>query len=172
MHDAPSSDVDLTARFRRILLGLAAATVVGTAIELAMLRHWDGVDQLIPWVMLLVLGAAVAAQWFRPSAAVTRAARAVGFVSFACGAFGAFEHIKGNYDSAPLDFRYAPKWEAMGLLERLWTATTGGVGEVPAFAPAILALSGACLLFATVGLSTSASAAVDEAATEPVLADA
>lgn len=156
MSDVPPLDVDLVPRFRRILLGLAAATVVGTAIELAMLRHWDGLDQLVPWLMLLVLGAAVAAQWLRPGAVVTKAARAVGAVSFACGAFGAVLHVKSNYDEAPLDFRFAPKWEAMGLLERVWTATTGGVGDVPAFAPMILALSGACLLFATIGLAHDA----------------
>ena len=102
--------------------------MVGTAIELAMLRHWDGFDQLIPWVMLLVLGAAVVAQWLRPTPVVTKVTRAIGIVSFVCGAFGAFEHIESNWEAAPLDFRFAPKWEAMGALERLWTATTGGVG--------------------------------------------
>ena len=40
---------------RRGLVALAGIATAGTAVELAMLRHWDGVAQKIPWVALALL---------------------------------------------------------------------------------------------------------------------
>src|SRR6185436_4524920 len=40
-------------RLRTFLLWLAGASAVGTMVELAMLRHWTKLDQLIPWVALI-----------------------------------------------------------------------------------------------------------------------
>lgn len=146
------SGQDQSDRFRRIFLGLAAATIVGTAAELASLRHWDGTDQLIPWVTLAILATAVVVQWLRPTPTVTLASRVIGGACVAAGLFGAWEHIHSNYETALLDFRYANTWATMSALDRWWTAASGGVGPSPALAPMILALSGLCLVFATVGL--------------------
>lgn len=44
---------------RRGLLALSAVGVVGTAIELAMLRHWGSSAQLVPWFALLFAGLTV-----------------------------------------------------------------------------------------------------------------
>lgn len=161
--DAPSiegASSDEVGRFRRILLGLAAVTLVGTAVELAMLRHWVGFDQLIPWFILAVVGVVVAAQWLHPTPAVTLTSRVVGVAAAVGGAYGAWEHIHANYESGPLDFRYAETWSTMSMASKAWTAATGGVGPAPALAPMILALSGACLALATVGLPTRRTQAV------------
>ena len=40
--------------------------MVGTAAELASLRHWDGFEQLIPWIALAVLGVAFALELLSP----------------------------------------------------------------------------------------------------------
>ena len=59
------------------------------------------------------------------------------------------------FRSGPLDFRYTDRWPAMSEWSRWWAAASGAVGPSPALAPAILALAGACLAFATLGRTTA-----------------
>jgi hypothetical protein len=66
--------------------------------------------------------------------------------------FGVYEHIASNYEAGPLDFRYADRWATMSMPARVWAAASGTVGPSPALAPATLALAGACLVLATIGL--------------------
>ena len=141
------------ATFRRILLGLAGASVVGIALELASLRHWNGFDQLIPWICIAVVGVAVLVQWFRPSPLSVLAARVIGGTAAITGVYGVLQHVHSNYETAPLDFRYADTWATMSFTSKVWKAASGGVGPSPALAPLVLALAGLCLAFATVGLS-------------------
>ncbi|MGH9023210.1 MAG: hypothetical protein ACRDV9_08940 [Acidimicrobiia bacterium] len=131
------------------LLALAAIGLAGTAAELAFLRHWDGLVQLIPWAAVAVLGAAMACLAVRPSAARVLAARALGAVAAAAGLYGVYEHIAENYHAGPLDAVYGPKWESLPTLSRLWAAGTGGVGPAPTLAPAVLAQIALCLFVAT-----------------------
>ncbi|QSE84865.1 hypothetical protein [Rhodococcus koreensis] len=42
----------LVGSFCAVLIGLAAFTCVGAALELASLRHWNEFDQFIPWFVL------------------------------------------------------------------------------------------------------------------------
>ena len=167
MTAVPATTVDQSPRFRRIFLGLAAATAIGTALELASLRHWDGAEQLIPWVALAVLAVAIAAQWLRPTPTVTLASRIIGAVCVVSALFGFWEHVQSNYETAPLDFRYATSWATMSTASRWWTAASGGVGPSPALAPMILALSGLCLVFATVGLPVGRRAGQEDSAGAP-----
>jgi hypothetical protein len=150
----PSPEAAAVRRFQRVLLVLAALTVLGTAAELAMLRHWNGVDQLIPWFALGVLAAAVAAVALHLSAVTALVARLVGAVASASGLYGAWVHVHSNYEVGPLDFRYQNTWATMSLASRWWKAASGGVGPSPPLAPAILALGGACLALSTIGWQT------------------
>jgi hypothetical protein len=153
MHASPQAT--LVRRFQRVLLVLAALTVLGTAAELAMLRHWSGVDQLIPWFALGVLAAAIAAVALHRSAVTAIVARLVGAVASASGLYGAWVHVHSNYEVGPLDFRYQNTWATMSLASRWWKAASGGVGPSPPLAPAILALGGACLALSTIGWQTT-----------------
>lgn len=145
------SDARLIGRFRRALLLLAAATAAGTAVELAMHRHWNGTEQIISWVTLAIVAAAVVLAGVRPGRPATLIGRSVALVAVVSGAFGAYEHAASNYHAGPLDFRYTDRWPSMSEPSRWWAAVSGEVGPSPPLAPGILALAGACLFFALMG---------------------
>ena len=105
----------LVARFRRGLLTLAASAAAGTALELAMLRHWNGVDQLVPWATLVMVAAGIAIVAFSGARAAVLTGRAIGCGSAIAGVFGVYEHIASNYEAGPLDFRYADRWATMSM---------------------------------------------------------
>ena len=64
-------------------------------------------------------------------------------------AFGVLKHVQANYDTAPLDRVYGPKWDAMSALDRWWAAASGGVGPAPTLAAGIMVQAALCLLLAT-----------------------
>lgn len=150
-----SSDALLVLRFRRAMLLLAAAAAMGTAVELAMLRHWDGLEQLVPWATLAAVAVGIVVVAAGQTRAATLVGRTIGIAAGAASLLGVYEHIAANFRSGPLDFRYTDRWPTMSEWSRWWAAATGAVGPSPALAPAILALAGACLAFATLGRTTA-----------------
>src|SRR4029453_21118 len=137
------------AHLRDGMVVLAAINTVGTAVELATLRHWKGVVQLIPWATLLVLAFAIALLVLATGPRVVRTVRALTVLVVVSSAFGMFEHIEANYRAGALDFRYAQRWPMMPATERWWAAVSKSVGPAPSFAPAVLAVAAICLFFAT-----------------------
>ena len=140
---------DAAAILRKALLGLASVAVVGTALDLATLRHWKASLQLVPWFVLAGLAVAIALA-FVPSPTAIRVARAIAVVAVLCAFFGVFEHIKTNYDVAPLDYRYTDRWATMSWSSRWWAAANKTVGPSPPLAPAVLLYGALCVLFSTV----------------------
>ncbi len=147
---SPDADVDSAGLLRQLLLVLGALGVVGTAIELAMLRHGKSTEQLIPWAALGVMAVAVGLVAVRPTRSKLRAARAIGLASAAASALGIWEHVQGNYNAGPLDRVYGPRWDSMSALSRWWAASIHSVGPSPPLAPAILLQVALCITFATV----------------------
>jgi hypothetical protein len=143
------SEVRAAGRLRAGLLVLAALGIVGTAIELATIRHWGSPDQMIPWVVLVALAVAVAAVAWAPSRARIRFAQLVGGGSLLAGAYGVLQHISENVDAGPHSHRYGAKWASMSTLAHWWAGAIGGLGSAPTLAPAVLAQIGLCLLLAT-----------------------
>lgn len=83
---------------RRYLMGLFLFGLVGTALELVLLGHYDGAWQLVP---LIVIGAAcVTALWLslRPSPVSLRVWRAMMVVFLLSGALGIALHYRGNLE--------------------------------------------------------------------------
>lgn len=144
------NESELIALFRRALIWLAAAGVVGTAIELAALRHWKSFEQIIPWLVLGILAIGVAAIAIRPSPARLKVVGVLAGVAAIGGLYGVITHVKNNYDAAILDYRYTDRWPTMSLPSKLWAAASGQVGPSPLLAPAILAQVAFCLWLATV----------------------
>lgn len=141
-----------TTRFlRRAFLLVAAGTCGGAVLELAMLRHWDGLDQLVPWVVLAALAVGIAAVALKPTPRVLLAARLLAVGSAFAGAFGVWEHVSSNWETAPLSATWASTWDTLSPLQ-WWEAATGGAGIAPPLAPGFLALTGICLALATTGL--------------------
>jgi len=137
-------------RRRTAVIGLAVATTLGIVVELATTRHWNGGTQLIPWFaagLLLVAAALIARN--TPGGVTT--GRALAAVVTLASAFGVWEHVEGNYDSGPLDFRYATTWASMSEASRWWKAVSGGVGAAPPIVPGALALVAALLVAQTLG---------------------
>jgi hypothetical protein len=136
--------------FRRFLLWLAAASAAGTAIELAMLRHWKSLDQAIPWVALGVAGVAI---WLVAAGATARRVRTARVLAAAVALtamVGVVEHVNGNYESGPLDQAYAASWDSMSEGARWLAAVSESVGPSPPIAPGVLAQVGLAVLVATV----------------------
>ena len=139
---------DRTTLLRRGLLALAAISVVGTALDLASLRHWTSWTQRIPWAVLAALVVAIVlAAIGQPRALVI--ARGIAVIALMCAVFGVYEHIKSNYDVAPLDFRYTDRWPTMSAWSKWWAAANMSVGPAPPIAPAALAYSSLSVILAT-----------------------
>jgi hypothetical protein len=148
------------ALLRRCFLGLAAAGVAGTAIELALSRHWTSAVQLIPWYTLAVLTVALVLAARSPGPRTVRAVRLLAVLVMLAAAFGIYEHVLANYNAGPLDFRYTQRWASMSATSRWWAAMSEAVGPSPTLAPAVLAQAAACLLFATLGLTSDTADSV------------
>lgn len=142
----------LVDRFRLILLGLAFAIGAGTIVELATLRHWNSLVQLVPWLVVALVMLAAAALAIRRTTVTVVSARLVGLGSALGAGFGIFEHVESNLETGVLDATYADRWATMSLPEQLWLAASGGVGASPPLAPGFLAISGICLTLATAWL--------------------
>ena len=135
------------ALLRRGLLGLAAVTTLGIALELLTDGHWRGA-QLIAWGALALAAAAIALLLGTPTTRRIRAARTLASVVVVSAVVGIWQHIAANHDAGPLDYRYAQTWAGMSALARWWTAARKGVGPSPPLAPGALALVGLCTLLA------------------------
>lgn len=134
---------------RRSLIGLAAAGVALTAVELAMLRHWGSFVELIPWFVLALTTAMIVLAAVGRSPRTVRLIRVGSLVVAAGTCYGMAQHIIANHSSGALDARYGPKWDTMSTLAQWWAAATESVGPAPPMAPAALALGAVCLLLAT-----------------------
>lgn len=135
---------------RRGLLWLAALTTLGIAAELATARHWTQPIQFIAWGAVALVALAVALVARQPSAARVRGARVLALIVMASAGVGVWQHISANYEAGPLDYRYAQTWEGMTDLSRWWLAATESVGPSPPLAAGALAVTGFCVLLATV----------------------
>ena len=135
---------------RRCLIALAALSVAGLAGDLAMLRHWQNAVQLIPWFSLGVAAVAIALLLARPSRGAVWLVRTLSLAVALSAAFGVFQHVLANYESGPLDFRYADIWGTMSEPARWWAAAIKTVGPAPPLAAAALGNAALCVLMATV----------------------
>jgi hypothetical protein len=136
---------------RKFLLWLAAASAAGTAVELAILRHWRGLDQLVPWAMLAIAAVTIALVMRRPTPGVLKAARVVGTVVALSALVGVYEHVSANYHDGARSRATAAAWATMSEPARWLAALDGSAGQAPPVAPGVLAQVGVLLVFATVG---------------------
>lgn len=164
---------DTATILRRSMLGLAAAGIIATTVELATLRHWTTTTQIIPWLVLAVCAIGVLIIGFG-SRQMIRIVRVVALLGAAGGLYGLFIHIQSNYDAAILDYKYTDRWPHMSLTSKLWAASTGQVGPSPVMAPAVLSQIGVSMALATfrhprlVGAGRDAPATARATLDEPI----
>jgi hypothetical protein len=135
-------------RMRRGLIALTVIGIVAAAFELATERHWNGPQQLTPWLALAVLAVAFALAVTFGTRAVT-AARVLALLVLAASLYGVIDHILVNYNAGALDQRYATTWDTLPPVQRWWYAATKTVGPAPTLAPGVLGQSALLLLLAT-----------------------
>jgi hypothetical protein len=133
---------------RRSLVGITVVTMLSTGFELATERHWHGLEQLVPWLALVVLAVATALLLL-PGRRASTAARVLALVVLGASIYGVIDHIAVNYNSGALDQRFADTWEAIPWLEKWWYAITKTVGPSPILAPGVLGLAALLLLLAS-----------------------
>lgn len=134
---------------RRSLLVLTLIGIAATAFELGTERHWNGLEQLIPWFALATLIAALVLA-LMPSRGAQIAARVLTLVVLGASAYGVLDHITVNYNSGALDQRFADSWASLSSTQRWWYAATKQVGPSPPLAPGMLAQTAVLLLLASV----------------------
>jgi len=142
---------------RAALVLLAAAAMAGTALELAIERHWHGLEQWYAWIALVIAAVGLLAIVARPSAIALWFARACGLVAIVMAAIGVWRHIHANFETAPLDFRYSDRWDTMAFSDQLWAVVSGDVGPSPILASGVLALIGVAIVAATIGASAASA---------------
>ena len=146
---------------RQGVLWLAILGTTGTSLELVLLRHWDNTLELIPFVALGVLSAAIVLVVWRPSGRRIRVAQVLAASVLVTSAIGVFIHIRANYESAPLDFRYTDSWPTTAEPIRWLLAATDTVGPSPTLAPAAIGFVALALLVATMRHPMTAQADED-----------
>jgi hypothetical protein len=134
---------------RRGLLWLGALTSAGIAMELAADRHWTQPIQLVAWVAVALVVAALAVVAWLPTRRAIRLAQILAVLVMLGALWGIYEHVAANYEAAPLDFSYSNTWDTLPELTRWWLALSKTVGPSPPLAPAALAQAGLCVLLAS-----------------------
>lgn len=130
---------------RRALYALTVIGIFATAFELATERHWNGLEQLIPWAALMVLAVATVLALL-PAGSARIVARVLALIVLGASIYGVLDHIAVNYNSGPLDQRFADTWDTLPSTQQWWYAITKTVGPAPTLAPGILGQT-ALLLF-------------------------
>lgn len=138
---------DRTTLIRAALFALTVIGILATAFELASERHWNGPEQLIPWVALAVLGLATLLALL-PSATARLIARILAVAVLGASIYGVLDHIGVNHNSGYLDHRFADIWESMSPIRQWWYAATKTVGPAPTLAPGMLGQTALLLLLA------------------------
>ena len=133
---------------RRGLLALTVITILAAAFELATVQHWHDFEQLIPWLALTVLAVATVLSLL-PGGWARIAARVLALLVLGASMYGVIDHTLVNYDSGPLDYRFADTWESEPSAQRWWYAFTKTVGPAPSLAPGVLGLAAMLLLLAS-----------------------
>jgi hypothetical protein len=141
---------DAATLVRHGLVALTAIGILAAAFELASERHWNGVEQLIPWIALAALAAAVGLLVV-PGGRGVPAARVLAVLVLGASVYGVLDHVLVNFESGALDQRYAESWDTLPALQQWWLAVTKTVGPAPTLAPGVLGQSALLLLLASVG---------------------
>lgn len=138
-------------RIRYALLGLAALSNVGIGLELIVSRHWGTRIQLVPWAMIVLTLASIALIWPVHARWRTHVARVVSAIVAGAAGLGVYEHVRSNYQTAPLQSRFAEKWSTMSTISKVWEAATGGVRQgSPPLAPSAMMVAAILVWIATV----------------------
>ena len=129
-------------RLRRGLLVLLTAGLVGTGVELLLMGHTDGWDQLIPLVLIGLSLLSLAWLGLSESRASVRVFQATMVMAMVSGAVGTLLHYRGNVE---FEIESVPGLRGWDLFKEAMH------GATPALAPGTMMLIGALGLLYTLG---------------------
>jgi hypothetical protein len=144
----PPNPARTLATIRVILLGGLVLGVVGTAVELLLLGHFDGWKQLIPLVLLGIALFVLIWHAVNRGAAPIRALQFLMLLFVVSGAFGILFHYRGNVE---FELEMYPSTAGFQLFKKAVT------GATPALAPGSMALLGLIGFAYTIGHPSVAS---------------
>ena len=121
------------ASLRQLILALIIIGLLGLEVELALLRHAETRNQLIPHVALVIGLLSAVAVYVRPGRATLRSFQVLMLIFLVVGALGVYLHLQGNVEFA---LERDPSLTGTSLI---WKALRGAT---PALAPGALAQLG------------------------------
>ena len=128
--ETASHDSTVLRRVRALLLAVVTIGMVGTAVDLLLLDHYEDVWQLPPLVMTALGLAVVAWAWLAGSANAVTAMRIIMVLFLATGAAGMLLHYNGNRE---FQHEMDPTLEGWALFVKVVRAKAP-----PALAPAAM----------------------------------
>lgn len=132
----------IVARLRRFLLAMASLLLLGTLVELLLIKHWDEPLQLVPFILSAVGLAGVVWAWVKSERGPLLALRGL-MIPLALGSLvGVFVHVSSNIEI------YTETHANAGTLAVI---AAGLGGHNPLVAPGMLALAGILAAAATYG---------------------
>ncbi len=134
----PALEARTLARLRTILVATLVLGMVGTGVELWLLDHTEGWQQLIPLVLLGAGLLVCASHLMRPTLGTLRLLQAVMLLFVISGGVGVLLHYQGN---VAFELEMYPEMAGMELFKNTIT------GATPVLAP------GTMLLLGLVGLA-------------------
>jgi len=120
-------------RLRQLLLWASIAGISGTAVELLLLGHTEGWQQLLPVALLGLALAAFAWHLLRPTPAAAAALQTVMWLCVISGGVGVGLHYQGN---AAFELEMYPEMAGLELFRETMT------GATPVLAPGTMVLLG------------------------------
>jgi hypothetical protein len=118
---------------RAALMAILVIGLVGTEVELLLLKHTDGWQQLIPIVLMAASLGVVGVHAALPSPLTIRALQITMLIFLVSGALGVFLHYRGNAEF---------ELERIASLSGLDLFKAAMMGATPALAPGMMAQLG------------------------------
>jgi hypothetical protein len=137
----PSPEPAVLQTVRRLLLALLTIALLGTALDLVLLDHYEDGWQWAPLVMIAFALPAIAWLWRSPTASAVTAVRIIMVLVVATGLAGVLLHLNGSRE---FQHEIDPSLGGWSLFVKIITAKAP-----PALAPAAMIQIGLLGLLAT-----------------------
>jgi len=127
-------------RVQRVLYGLSILVFLATIVELLAAKHYDELEQLIPFVVAFAGIVSVVAVWRMPSVWTVRGMQAFMLASAGASLLGMYIHLSGNMEFVR---EIHPDASLAAALRQ------GFTGRDPILAPGVLAMAAFLALIAS-----------------------
>jgi hypothetical protein len=111
--------METIAALRRLLLGVLTFGLVGTSIELVLLKHYEDAWMLAPFAVMSVALVAAAARLLAPAAWSVRCLQAAMILLLVAGGIGSYLHYEGGLsfqvDMDPTLSRWQLFWKVVRM---------------------------------------------------------